>query len=646
MDALDVESTLDLNGTAVTANLEDSSGNFTTSGANATLTANNYLDGVLDGIVSDNGEGSRLQFVKTGNASVTLNGANTYSGGTTLSGGTLVAGDNSAFGSGTLAITNGTAILDLNGATVGNPLTNSGTGAQITNSSATEATVTSGFNFANAAGVVISDFTVNGTGDIRWDGGIKRTSGTGTMTKSGTNTLTINEANGIAPIGGMNLAVSDGILFLGRTTAQSFADLTINGGTLKMDPNYQVSAGANIWQGTFSNVAVMNGGVWDLNDTGTNGISNRVKRITGTGGTITNSGTGASLLVLAARDTANPVWAGNIQDGTGTVALTIQYGGSVNQVMQFSGAHTYSGDTNIRENVMQAGAANVFSPNSNFVIPNHNFGGKLDLNSFNNTIGSLGGDEPDAQVLLGTATLTTGGTNADTTFPGVISGTGGLTKVGAGTFTLTGTNTYTGDTTVSAGVLAVDGDALADSGKLVISGGKVAPTGTEMMGSLFFGAVQQANGTWGASGSGAAHIDDTRFAGTGVIQVGAASGFDSWADANGATGQTADQDHDNDGVDNGVEYFIGGPNGNTTGFTALPGVTTVGGVRSVTWTHAADYTGTYGPDFFVETSTTLAAGSWTTETVGGNVTIDGNNVTYTFPAGPVKNFVRLVVTPN
>ena len=63
-------------------------------------------------------------------------------------------------------------------------------------------------------------------------------------------------------------------------------------------------------------------------------------------------------------------------------------------------------------------------------------------------------------------------------------------------------------------------------------------------------------------------------------------------------------DHDNDGVSNGVEYFLGG-NTDTTGFTALPGVTNTGGTLSVTWTKAASYTGTYGTDFVVETSATL-----------------------------------------
>ena len=55
--------------------------------------------------------------------------------------------------------------------------------------------------------------------------------------------------------------------------------------------------------------------------------------------------------------------------------------------------------------------------------------------------------------------LTEGGNNASTEFSGVIKDDGptGLTKSGAGTLTLSGTNTYTGPTDVNAGVLEVAG---------------------------------------------------------------------------------------------------------------------------------------------------------------------------------------------
>src|SRR5439155_17944192 len=74
------------------------------------------------------------------------------------------------------------------------------------------------------------------------------------------------------------------------------------------------------------------------------------------------------------------------------------------------------------------------------------------------TLGSLSGS---GTVYLGARTLALGSNNASTTFSGVIQDSGGishntggsLSKVGTGTLTLTGTNLYTGGTTVSAGAL-------------------------------------------------------------------------------------------------------------------------------------------------------------------------------------------------
>ncbi|WP_155487144.1 autotransporter-associated beta strand repeat-containing protein, partial [Vibrio harveyi] len=74
----------------------------------------------------------------------------------------------------------------------------------------------------------------------------------------------------------------------------------------------------------------------------------------------------------------------------------------------------------------------------------------LDLNGFNQTIGSLTGA---GSVTLGAATLTAGGDNSSTPFSGTITGTGGLTKTGTGTLTLSGANGYFGATLVDAGTL-------------------------------------------------------------------------------------------------------------------------------------------------------------------------------------------------
>jgi hypothetical protein len=61
----------------------------------------------------------------------------------------------------------------------------------------------------------------------------------------------------------------------------------------------------------------------------------------------------------------------------------------------------------------------------------------------------------------------------------------------------------------------------------------------------------------------------------------------------------------------------------------------------VFWTKSSTCPGVYGTNFWIESTETLT-GTWTTETLGGNVTQNGNNITYTFPAS-AKRFVRLKV---
>lgn len=302
---------------------------------------------------------------------------------------------------------------------------------------------------------------------------------------------------------------------------------------------------------------------------------------------------------------------------------------------------------------------------------------------------------------LGTATRTVqvddGAAATDGTLSGALTGVGGgaLTKTGAGTLKLTNTaNSYSGATTVSAGKLVMGatnvlpdtavslGNATLDAGIFSDTVGTLAVTGTatinlgsaaaklvfadssavswpgtlNLTGTFVSGASLRFGdgsgtgltptqlGLISATGFGSFALDSNGF-----LTASAAGGYSAWQSANG-TLQTIDLDHDNDGVSNGVEYFLGG-NTNTTGFTPLPGVTNTGGVFSVTWIKATTgYSGVYGTDFWVETSTTLAPGSWTSATTSGTpnipdtVNISGNNVTYTFPAGPMTKFARLKVT--
>jgi hypothetical protein len=134
--------------------------------------------------------------------------------------------------------------------------------------------------------------------------------------------------------------------------------------------------------------------------------------------------------------------------------------------------------------------------------------------------------------------------------------------------------------------------------------------------------------TWGAGDNGFNHIGPFGFQ---IRKSSAASGFATWADANNATGQTPDQDHDNDGVDNGVEYFMGQTG---SSFTANP---SLNASNAISWPASATYAGTYE----VQTSPDLA--TWT-NVDPRPVAVDGT-LSYTLPTGLGKQFVRLLVTP-
>ncbi len=94
-------------------------------------------------------------------------------------------------------------------------------------------------------------------------------------------------------------------------------------------------------------------------------------------------------------------------------------------------------------------------------------GGSYDISAAggNQTIESLSGVS-GTSVLLGPNTLTFGNATSQT-FAGTINGTGGIVKQGSGTQILTGTNIYTGGTTINAGKLALGaGGALAAAGSV------------------------------------------------------------------------------------------------------------------------------------------------------------------------------------
>ena len=118
-----------------------------------------------------------------------------------------------------------------------------------------------------------------------------------------------------------------------------------------------------------------------------------------------------------------------------------------------------------------------------------------------------------------------------------------------------------------------------------------------------------------------------------------AAGYASWKAAN-AGGQDPDLDFDNDGVDNGVEYFMNA----SAGFTASPAID---GIGTITWPNGGNILpGAYGTEYVIQTSSDLS--TWTDVLVGDlttNTPGPGGSLTYTL-TGAAPRFVRLKVTPN
>ena len=267
---------------------------------------------------------------------------------------------------------------------------------------------------------------------------------------------------------GMNTIAAGGTLSLGYKAAGIY---NLNGGTLST-PSVSMVTTANgnnaAGRGTFN----FNGGVLQATVATTTLLSGLTTVNVQAGGAKIDTNGFAVTIPQALLHNATGTDGGlTKQTGAGTLIL--------------SGANTYIGPTVVNAGTLQAGVVSVagssgaFGVNSAVTLANTS-GVALALNGFNTQIGSLtGGGGTGGNVTLGGATLTVGADNTSPTTPfyGVISGSGGLTKIGAGTLTLSGTNTYTGTTTVSAGTLAINGTNNG-LGTVNVTGGTLLVNGT------------------------------------------------------------------------------------------------------------------------------------------------------------------------
>ena len=568
-------------------------------------------------------------FEKLGNGDLTLAAANTFNGPTRNNGGNLILSSPLALQNSAIDTTNsltGSAVRGfvLSGVTA--PVFGGLTGSK---------DLASIFNSTTGGYSAVTNLTLNpGAGTSNTYSGVIADGAAGmSLTKTGAGTQVLSSAN---PYTG-DTAINAGTLSIGNAAALgSTGTISFGGGTLQYN---------GITTDLSSRFSTAAGQAYQVDTNGQ--IVTWAGALTSSGGSLTKSGAGFLTLSGGESNTFDGpinVNGGVLRTTNGASIKNVTGDVTVTNGATFDALANFDGNA-IANNFFIAGTGDgtygALNIGTNAVLT-----GTISLtadaeisHNFNNATvnGSITGTGSNLHL------VTLSSVQGPLTINGPIQlGSGGVTATGAGgasSIILAGTNTYSGNTTVTAGTLSLrEVNSNNESCSVIIAAGATLDlgfTGIDTVGKLFIGGVQQPAGDYTSGGV---------FTGGGTLRVttGPGAGYSGWASLNGA-GTDLDDDHDQDGVSNGIEYFIGGPSGNTTGFTALPGVVTTAGVRSVTWTHAADYTGVYNTDFVVETSTTLA-GAWTQEAVGGNVTINGDEVKYTFPAGPVENFVRLKVT--
>lgn len=329
----------------------------------------------------------------------------------------------------------------------------------------------------------------------------------GNITSRSPNNRLVKDGGGVLELAGQNKFEGDTI---------------IASGTLRAASSTALSTGAN-------NTIVQNGATLDLNgQTLANGktITLNGTGVGGTGSLINNSNTdatlgdGISLSVVSSSGTWTSLPTISITGGDGTGASATVDGFMMSAITVLSAGSGYtnatvaiSGQTSgptatatvttssgaVSRPLLDASAAALFTSTPVLTVTGGSGTGAslsssliLNLAGISLTAGSgytvapevtlTGGGgtavlkaEVGSVVLESTSSV---GGSGNLNIKPVVSGTGGLTKIGTGTLTLGAQNTYTGATVVSAGTLVVDGSIASSSGVTVQSGARLGGHGS------------------------------------------------------------------------------------------------------------------------------------------------------------------------
>ena len=443
---------------------------------NVIMTGNTTINVAADAIVTVNGVISSTNtytLTKSGAGTLILNGVNTYTGVTAVSEGILQIGNGT---SGSISNTANVILSTANstlrfepGSSVTFSKVISGAGKleykgaydkelrlTATNTYTGTTTIETGGYFCigenTTTGSVAGNIIVQSGGEIEFYRSNDYTysgviSGAGKVAKAGTGKVTLTGANtytGATEVRNGTLQIGDGTstvasigttsgvtinsgttLYFNLATALTFSKIIGGTGSVTQSGDPLYLTGNN----TYTGITTINGDLYIGNNTPSGAIA----------GNIVNN----NKLVFMRSDAYTYL---GIISGTGWV--------DVDGVLTLTGVNTYTGDTYIYQTLLLGTNGTIAASNKVKLMNNTS---KFDIQAGNKTIKGLECSEINAELILGTRTLTIDNTTAYT-FAGKISGTGGVTKSGSGSFTITNTgNTASGTFAHSAGTVVLNG---------------------------------------------------------------------------------------------------------------------------------------------------------------------------------------------
>ncbi len=495
-----------------------------TGGGNLFLTAGNNAITVSAPI---NNNGGNVTLVKSGSGTLTLSSTTSnFSGGVVLNAGTLQISADTNLGNTSNGITvNGNAtLISPNGITLSSNRTVS------LNNNATLSFI----------GVGTSDYNITIGGAVTGNGGIA-------LVHTDYNVVTLsstgNSFSGPIQIGRTSGTTTQHALLTVNSLADSANPITFgnhNGAFTSSSTGQRFD-----WGGGAIAPLVLNNRYFVLGGTGSGVIRNVGAHTITVNTDLQVTAAGNKALILAGSNTGLNTFAGRIPDGTGAViSLTKTEGGT----WFLTGANTYTGATTISGGTLRintindvgGGASAIGAPttgaNGTIAIGSGGTGAALvytgaafDTDRVINLAGTTGGatlDQSGTGLLKFSSNFTATGAGIKTlTLQGSTTGTGEISgqivngsgttsvaKSGTGTWTISGTNNYTGTTTASNGTLSLTGS---------LTGSNVSTSGTGILDQSAAGAIAGAGATFAHGGTLTSTLAGTNsYGGTTTITAG------------------------------------------------------------------------------------------------------------------------------